>query len=100
MNENYFYQIYNQIENTELSSPSINQPFFEDYICGVQYRVQDSGNILTNQLWRYSYCGNVFFGDIKTGHFSSLADNEKTTCNAWTMDLQKSRVETLNQKDK
>ncbi len=99
-NENYFYQIYNQVQNTALTeADSSGQPQYEDYICGIVYRVQDLGIILPNQLWRYSYCGSVFFGDITSGHFSSLQDRESKTCNAWTMDLVGSRVQELNQKD-
>lgn len=57
------------------------------------------GVITPTVTWRYAYCGGVFLGDITSGPFTALSDNERNTCNAWSIDWTKTKIDMVDQKD-
>ena len=99
LDENGFYQIYSQLENQALSA-SAGTTNYEDYICGIQYNVADFGTVTPQETWRYAYCGDVVFGEISEGPFTMLSDNERNSCNSWSIDWTETRFDMADQKDK
>lgn len=53
-----------------------------------------------SDTWRYAYCGAVDFSEITDGDFTMLKDNERNTCNSWSIDWTETRFEMADQKDK